>query len=202
MAAFLASSLSPPYKGCLYLSGLNPKGYISHSARIHHNCLVLGSNIFIADNVVIYQAKEGGKVEIGNRSQINQGVIIETGSGGSLSIGSGTSIQPRCQFSAYAGSIRIGNDVQIAPNCGFYPYNHGCQPDKPIKLQPLKTMGGIVIEDDAWIGFGAVILDGVCVGEGAIVGAGAVVTRSIPPRAIAAGNPAKIIKMREELSID
>jgi acetyltransferase-like isoleucine patch superfamily enzyme len=54
--------------------------------------------------------------------------------------------------------------------------------------------GQVRIENDAWIGAGAIILPNVTVGEQAIVGAGAVVTRDVPPRCIVAGNPAKVIR--------
>lgn len=54
----------------------------------------------------------------------------------------------------------------------------------------------VVIEDDCWIGFGAVVLSGVRVGRGAIVAAGSVVTRDVPSYAIVAGNPAKVIGSR------
>ena len=56
----------------------------------------------------------------------------------------------------------------------------------------------VVIEDDVWIGSRATILAGVTVGRGAIVGAGAVVTRSVPPMAIVAGVPARVIGQRGE----
>ena len=54
----------------------------------------------------------------------------------------------------------------------------------------------IVVEDDVWIGHGAIILAPVRIGRGAIVAAGSVVTKDIPPYAIVAGVPAKILKMR------
>ena len=55
---------------------------------------------------------------------------------------------------------------------------------------------GVVIDDDVWIGARAVILRGVHIGRGAIIGAGAVVTKSVPPYAIAVGNPAKVSGFR------
>jgi acetyltransferase-like isoleucine patch superfamily enzyme len=56
------------------------------------------------------------------------------------------------------------------------------------------TISPVTIGDLAWIGFGAAILKGVTIGEGAIVGAHAVVTRDVPPYAIVAGNPARLIR--------
>jgi acetyltransferase-like isoleucine patch superfamily enzyme len=59
-----------------------------------------------------------------------------------------------------------------------------------------KSKGAIIVEDEVWIGSEAIILSGVNIGKGAIVGAGAVITKDIPPYAVAVGNPAKIIKYR------
>lgn len=56
--------------------------------------------------------------------------------------------------------------------------------------------GAIVVEDDVWIGESAIIMSGVHIGRGAVIGAGAVVTKDIPPYAVAVGTPAKVIKYR------
>jgi acetyltransferase-like isoleucine patch superfamily enzyme len=124
--------------------------------------------------------------------------IIETGEGGSVEIGDESHIQPGCRIMGYVGSTRIGKRVEMAPNCACYPYNHGIAPGRPIRSQPLQTKSGIQIGDDAWLGFGVIVLDGVRIGDGAVIGAGAVVTRDVPAGAIAAGNPARIIGMRGE----
>jgi acetyltransferase-like isoleucine patch superfamily enzyme len=87
----------------------------------------------------------------------------------------------------------------MAPCCAFYPYDHSMLPVKPIREQPLKTRGGIIIEDEAWLGFGVIVLDGVRIGQGAVIGAGSIVTKNIPDGSIAAGNPACVIKMRSDL---
>ena len=114
-------------------------------------------------------------------------------------MGRNTHIQPKCQFSAYKSSILIGSNVQIAPNCAFYPYNHGCGSGRLIMDQPLQTKGDIIVEDDAWLGFGVIVLSGVRIGEGAVVGAGSVVNQPIPDGAIAVGTPARVIKMRSDI---
>jgi len=198
IATRLAGWMAPPYKGRGYLARLHPAGYISPSASIYHDELILGENVFIGDQVVIYQAKEGGAVNIGKGSKIHLGTIIETGRKGSLTIGDDSHIQPRCQFSAYVGSIIIGNGVQIAPYCAFYPYNHGFDSNKSIKIQPVQTRGGIIIENDVWLGVGVIIVDNVHIGTGAVIGAGSVVTRDIPAGGIAAGNPARVLRYRNE----
>ena len=58
------------------------------------------------------------------------------------------------------------------------------------------SKGDIIIGNDVWVGYGAIILSGVTIGDGAAIGAGAVVTRDVEPYAIMGGNPAKIIRMR------
>jgi len=197
-ATYLAAFFSPPYKGREYLSRMNKKGFISPSASIRHNNLFLGDYIFIGDRVVIHEAKEGGSVKIGKGTHIHLDCIIETGSSGSLIIGEHTHIQPRCQFSSYKGRVVIGNGVQIAPNCSFYPYMHGIVAGKPIKKQPLQTKGGILIDDDALLSVGVIVLDGVRIGKGAVIGAGSVVTTNIPDNAVAVGVPARVIKIRNK----
>jgi acetyltransferase-like isoleucine patch superfamily enzyme len=56
------------------------------------------------------------------------------------------------------------------------------------------TAQGITVEDDVWIGSGAIVTDGVTIGQGAVVAAGAVVTRDVPPRTVVAGSPARVIR--------
>ena len=133
---------------------------------------------------------------LGDRVHLYGDTYIQTGDAGTVAIGSDTHIQFRCQLSAYKAPIKIGSKVQIAPECAFYPYAHGIAPDRPIKEQPLTTKGGITIEDDVWLGYRTIVLDGVCIGRGAVIGAGSVVTQNIPPNAIAVGIPARVVKMR------
>ena len=196
VATRLAILFTPPFKGRYYLARLNTQGYISPSATLHHADLRIGANVFIGDRVLIYQHFDGGRVEIGDRVHLVGDTNIEIGQGGSLKIGSDTFIQPRCQFSAYVGRIEIGCGVQIAPNCAFYPYDHCFAPGKLIREQPLHTKGGIVIDDDALLSYGVIVLSGVRIGKGAVIGAGSVVTRDVPDGAIAAGVPARVIRMR------
>ncbi len=197
MATRLAALAVPAYKGRRQLSLMHRRGYVSPDATILHDDLRLGGNVFIGDGVIIYRAAGGGTVEIGDGAALHNDIIIEVGQGGGLVIGGGTQIQPRCQFSAYKGSIAIGSDVQIGPGCSFYPYNHGIEAGFRIMRQPLYSEGNIVIEDDAWLGVGVIVLDNVRIGRGAVIGAGAVVTRDVPENAIAVGSPARVTGTRD-----
>jgi acetyltransferase-like isoleucine patch superfamily enzyme len=200
LATRCAVLFARPHKARVYLARMNPKGFVSPSAVIHHAQLHLGNNIFMDDRVVIFQRETGGPVEIGDRVFIYRDTILETGDGGHIRIGSEASVHPRCQINAYKGSIEIGKGVMIAPSCALYSYDHGIAPGMPIREQPLRSKGDIVIGEEAWLSFGVIVLGGVRIGDGAVVAAGSVVTRDVPDNAIAAGNPARVIKMRSELA--
>jgi acetyltransferase-like isoleucine patch superfamily enzyme len=199
-ATRLATWFALPHKASKYLTYMNPRGYVAPTATIHHSDLRTGEHILIGDRVVIYQAEHGGPIELGDQVHVLRDSIMETGLGGSLTIGSRTTINPRCQLNAYMAPIRIGQGVQLSPNCALYSYDHGVEPGKTIREQPLQTKGPIILDDDVWLGFGVIVLSGVHIGKGAAVGAGSVVTRDIPEGAIAVGRPARVIKMRSDLA--
>jgi acetyltransferase-like isoleucine patch superfamily enzyme len=159
-----------------------------------------GAHIFIDDRALIFQAEYGGPVKIGDRVAIHRDVIIQTGFGGTVTLGPESRLPTRCILAAYKGNIIIGKGVGLAPYCVLYPYNHGVAPDQPIRKQPFESKGDIIIEDEVWLGVGVTVLDGVKIGKGAVVGAGSVVTKDIPEGAIAFGVPARVIKMRGEIN--
>lgn len=200
VATWVATLFAPPYFRHHDLTFFNRKGYIAPSATIHHKNLRLGANVGINDRAIIFQDTNGGPIELGDRVFIHSDAVIQTGEGGSVRIGNDTHVHPRCQLSAYMSPIQIGSNVLIAPNCAFYPYDHAKEPGKPIRHQGFVTKGGIFIDNDSWLGFGVIVLDGVRIGKGAVVGAGAVVTTDVPDGAIAVGNPARVVKMRTDLS--
>jgi PAS domain S-box-containing protein len=178
------------------LAALSAFGYVDPTVTIHHDDVKLGSNVFIDRNVEFQQDTGGGRIKLGNRVWIGSESLIRTGQGGAITIGSLTSVGVRCELTAYVADIQIGSHVMIASNCRFFSYDHGMEPDVIMQEQQLKTKGSIVIEDDVWLGTGAIILSGVRIGKGAVIGAGSVVTRPVPPGTIAAGNPARILKRR------
>ncbi len=198
-AAWLAGLPLPPLYGRVPLAGMNPCGYLSPRAQLFHSGLSLGRHCFIGDHVLFYRDRGGADVTVGDGVHIHQGTVVQTGQGGRISIGDGTHIQSCCQLSAYLGELTIGARVEIAPNCAFYPYDHGMDGMAPIREQPLVSSGGISVGDEAWIGFGVILLDGARIGRGAVIGAGAVVVGEIPAYAIAVGVPARVAGMRGEL---
>ena len=102
-------------------------------------------------------------------------------------------------------SLHIGNFVSIAEEVKFIlGGNHSFSgfSSFPFLVKFFEntteawTKGPIIIKDDVWIGYGATILSGVTIGQGAVIAAKSVVTKDVPPYAIVAGNPSKIIKYR------
>ena len=185
-----------PFRYRYPLATYYPHGFTAPDAMLCKSGIVRGDYVYIGSRVTLFRQTDGGNINIGNEVYLNDGTCIETGMDGSVSIGDNTHVQPECQFSAYAGSIKVGKKVQIAPRCAFYPYDHGMSRAKSMMNQPLVSRGGIEVKDEAWIGYGAIILDNVSIGTGAVIGAGSVVKESIPDYAIAAGIPARVIKMR------
>jgi acetyltransferase-like isoleucine patch superfamily enzyme len=199
VALRLATAACPPYYGRHRLARFSSSGYAAPSASVYHPELRLGRNVFIGDRAIVYRDHGGGPVELGDGVHLNSDTCIQTGEGGSVRIGARTHVQARCQFSAYVERIEIGSRVQIAPGCGFFPYDHGTDAGTPIVEQPLRSKGPIVVGDDAWLGFGVVVLAGVRIGSGAVVGAGSVVAADVPDGAIAFGVPARVLRLRGEV---
>jgi acetyltransferase-like isoleucine patch superfamily enzyme len=91
--------------------------------------------------------------------------------------------------------LTIGDHTVIAPNCFMTDHTHGTSPELRIDQQPC-VAGPVTIGKDVWIGVGVTVLPGITIGDGAIIGAQTVVTKNIPPMAVAAGVPAKILRYR------
>lgn len=106
-----------------------------------------------------------------------------------VGLGKGTWINAR-------GGVVIGNDVMIAPGVRIISNGHRMDAqDVPMIQQGLYSKP-IHIESDVWIGADVIVLPGVAIGNGAVVAAASVVTKDVPPKAIVAGSPAKVVKMR------
>ena len=83
----------------------------------------------------------------------------------------------------------------LGPGVHIYTNNHKFDnPSIPVFHQGDYPSKKVVLKKGCWIGANAILLPGVTIGENSVIGAGAIVTKSIPPRVLAAGNPAKIIK--------
>lgn len=160
-------------------------------------------NVSIGKNTKITNAIIRGNITISDHSKIIDGVELH----GHIEIGKNTTINgPNTDLRCMLNQITIGNFCSIARNVTFQEYNHNHQKlttymvRKNLEGKPFKedviSKGPIVVEHDVWIGTHCVVLSGVKIGTGAIVAANSVVSANVPPYAIVAGSPAKIIKYR------
>ena len=140
------------------------------------------------------------RIVIGDRCSLEHDVYLKV-SGGydekiSIRIGDGSFIGSGCELNALS-SIVIGSSCLIASGTRFIDHDHGTSLDIPMKEQPERS-SDILVGSDVWFGVNCVVLKGVTIGSGAIIAAGAIVTRSVPPMAIVAGVPARILRYRSE----
>ncbi len=176
--------------------------FLGRSVSLKHPQLIsVGRSVIIEDSVSLDALSRQGIV-LGDNVTIAKFTTIQC-TGVVRSMGIGLRVGNNSAIGAYSflgaqGGIIIGNDVIMGPRVSFHAENHRYEElAVPIRLQG-ETRKGIIVEDNCWIGAGAIILDGVHIGSGAIVAAGSVVTKNVPAFAIVAGSPARIIKQRGE----
>ncbi len=156
----------------------------------------LGRNVYLDHGVYLHACPNG--IEIGDNSFIMHGSVLHVYNFRDLPhafihIGA-DSLIGEMNVLRGQGGITIGDRVYTAPLVQMLAVNHVFDdPSVPMVDQGI-TADGIVIEDDVWIGAGAIITDGVRVCKGAIVAAGAVVTTDVPPHTVVGGVPAKVLR--------
>ncbi len=92
--------------------------------------------------------------------------------------------------------ITIGDDTMIGPNVTIATAEHPLTPS--LRRQGLQRNRPVHIGRNCWIGAGAIILPGVTIGDDTVIGAGSVVTRDIPSRVVAVGNPCRVLRAIED----
>ena len=139
----------------------------------------------------IEDSVRGSRIVVGARSVIDSFVKIKpTGGSGDLVIGEQSVVNSGCVL--YTGNgISIGNHVAIAANTTFAPVNHAYRDRARLIVEQgfLPSRGGIVIEDDVWIGANCVLLDGTVLRRGSVIGAGSLVRGEVAAYSVHAGNP-------------
>ena len=96
--------------------------------------------------------------------------------------------------------VHIGHHVMIGPSVQIYTAAHALE--AKARIQGWEVAKPIVIEENVWLGGGAILLPGVTIGRNAVVGAGAVVSRSVPANTVVAGNPARVIREIEQQQLE
>ena len=136
----------------------------------------IGAGCWIDSFVKIKPVGGDGEIVLGANSYINSGTVIYSGNG-----------------------VRIGSNVLIAANCTLAPVNHDFRNRNRLIFEQrfMPSRGGIIIEDDVWIGCNSVILDGATLRRGCVVAAGSVVRGELPAYSVCAGNPAVVRDFRK-----
>lgn len=133
----------------------------------------------------------GGSIIIGRRLLFkSRRVRSEFGAtkGGSLLVGNRVFINQGCKIVAQK-AITIGDDCLIGDFTSILDSNeHEVEPNAGVRMEP------VMIERNVWIGRNCLVLPGTVIGENSVIAAGSIVTRSIPPNSVAAGNPAAVIR--------
>ena len=163
------------------MHSISPKANISPLADIEDS--VRGSVLRIADGVMIDSFVKikfvggMGDITIGANSYVNSGTVLYSGNG-----------------------ITIGEAVLIAANCTFAPTNHAFTSRRVPMLQQrfMPSRGGIIVEDDVWIGANCVLLDGAILRRGCVVAAHSLVIGELEAFSINAGSPARLLKYRPD----
>lgn len=135
-----------------------------------------------------------GRLIIEDRVRLNSKVAtleLSTGPEGTLKIGSGA-------FINYGTSIGALKHVEIGKECNIGTYCILMDNDfhrlEPERRKELPESIPIVLEENVWLGARVIVLRGVTIGTGSVIGAGSIVTKDIPPRSLAVGMPARVIR--------
>jgi len=135
-------------------------------------------------------------IQVGRRVFLGRNSILAC-KDGDIVLEDGVNVSYNCAVFS-ASSVRIGAQTLLAAYCYVVGGGHDFdQLDRPV-VQQGRPSKGIEIGPGGWLGAGAVILDGVSVGHDAVIGAHAVVTHDIPPFAVAAGAPARVVRDRQD----
>lgn len=160
--------------------------------------IIIKTGVVKIDNLVEirnFGKKNELKINFKGNNVIKHGVIIQ--GKGRLSIGLNSFIGSYSVIGCNQ-EIVIGKDCMIAQSVSIRDTDHNFENCKIPMIKQGFSSAPIIINDDVWIGHGAVITKGIVIGEGSIIGANAVVTKDVPPYAIMGGVPAKLIRYRKQ----
>jgi galactoside O-acetyltransferase len=145
-----------------------------------------GENCDLADDV------HPNNVRMGDRVRIRPQTILFGSPKHLLEIGNDVYVNARCWFHGSAAKLTIGSNVSFGPEVKIFTDSG---PNACTLLHSVFRLkeGPVTIEDQVWVGVGAIIMPGVTIGHGSVVGAMSLVKADVPPHTIVAGNPAQSI---------
>jgi acetyltransferase-like isoleucine patch superfamily enzyme len=145
---------------------------------------------------VRFEIGKDARVVLGRWSWLGHGCKVRAHEGEVL-IGAKSVLGQECTISAYQ-HVAIGRECIVADRVMLIDFDHGVvEVERPIRLQGIYKRD-VNVGHNVWIGYGACILRGVSVGDNAVIGTNTVVTKDLPANAVAAGVPARVVRMRPE----
>ncbi len=189
-------------RGVLYRLILHMDGWpaIENGVRLRFaDHIRLGHGAYLDQGVYLHACPNG--IEIGSNTIVMHGAVLHVYNFRGIPH-SGIKIGRNSLIGEYTvvrgqGGVQIGDRVYTSPFTQIIAVNHVFDdPSRPFVEQGI-TAEGIVVEDDVWLGAGAVVTDGVRIAKGAVVAAGAIVTTDVPAHTVVAGVPARPIRTIE-----
>ncbi len=154
----------------------------------------IGENVIFEPGVLVFHPD---RITLGRNVYVGHYAILKAYHVNEMVIGNDVWIGQQCYFHS-GGGLRIGDGVGIGPGVRILTTRHE-ELGRSVPIMEGPAEGSpVVLEEHCDLGIGSIILPGIRVGRGAQVGAGAVVTRDVPPFAIVAGSPARILRYRPE----
>lgn len=147
------------------------------------------NNIHPLERDLRQEAIRGLLGKIGENCTVEQPLFCTYGY--NTTLGDNCFINVNCKLMD-SGYITIGNNVFIAPNVSIITEEHAMDVEQ--RIAGLEYTHPVTIGDNVWICTGAIILPGVTIGADCVIGAGSVVTKDIPPKSLAVGNPCRVIR--------
>jgi acetyltransferase-like isoleucine patch superfamily enzyme len=169
-------------------------GRLSRRWRINRHMARAGAFIRFPVEGEVLEALDEGRLSIGAGTLLEPGCWITMAPEARVRIGSGCFLNRGTMLAAQRG-IEVGDHVMFANGCFVGDAAHRFEdPDVPVPHQGFTSSGPVKIGDNCWFGVNCAVTGGVEVGERCVIGANSVVTGDLPPRTIAAGAPAKVIR--------
>ncbi len=142
----------------------------------------------------LLEALDEGRLTIGEGTLLEPGCWLTLAPEARIAIGAGCFLNRNTMLAAQ-GEIVVGDHTMLANGCFVGDAEHRFDdPELPITWQGFTSKGPVRIGANCWLGVNVAVTSGVTIGERCVIGANSVVTRDLPPRAIAAGAPASVIK--------
>jgi acetyltransferase-like isoleucine patch superfamily enzyme len=182
------------YRMMLRMQGL---AAIEKNVRIRFaKNITLGQGTYLDEGVYLHACPNG--IRIGKNTYVMHGSVLHVYNFRGIPT-SGIWIGENSLIGEYnvirgQGGVTIGDRVYTSPMVQLLAVNHIFDDSSRPFVEQGITAEGIRIEDDVWIGSGAIVTDGVTIGKGSVVAAGSVVTKDVAPHTVVAGSPARVIR--------